>query len=245
MITNDTTMDGIRRVQQANGPELGLSTASGVQIIERDGLAFKDLERTGELLPYEDWRLPAKERAKDLAQRMTIEEIAGLMLYSSHQMVPPAPVGPFQGTYCGKKYQETDLPPYALSDQQKRFVTEDHIRHILMVAVKDADTAARWSNALQAMAEALPHGIPVNISSDPRSGARHASAEFKSSGNDVSKWPEGIGFAACFDPEIVRQFAHDASIEYRALGITTALGPQIDLSTEPRWMRLQDRKSVV
>ena len=48
------------------------------------------------------------------------------------------------------------------------------------------------------------------------------------------------GFAACFDPEVAGQFAKDASREYRALGITTALGPQIDLCTEPRWMRFVD-----
>ena len=42
------------------------------------------------------------------------------------------------------------------------------------------------------------------------------------------------------DPEVVRQFAEDASKEYRALGITTALGPQIDICTEPRWMRFID-----
>ena len=109
-----------------------------------------------------------------------------------------------------------------------------------MMAVDDAGTAARWSNALQRRAEALPLAIPVNISSDPRSGAKAAAAEFKSAGGDVSKWPEGIGFAACFDPEVVKQFAHDASLEYRAMGITTALGPQIDLCTEPRWMRFMD-----
>lgn len=71
---------------------------------------------------------------------------------------------------------------------------------------------------------------PGNISSDPRNGARGSgSVEFKTAGSDVSKWPEGVGFAACFDPEVVRRFAEDASKEYRALGITTALGPQIDL----------------
>ncbi|MEI3579365.1 MAG: hypothetical protein V8Q30_04980 [Acutalibacteraceae bacterium] len=30
-----------------------------------DGLFFKDLARTGQLLPYEDWRLPAQTRAED------------------------------------------------------------------------------------------------------------------------------------------------------------------------------------
>ena len=65
-------------------------------------------------------------------------------------------------------------------------------------------------------------------------------AEFRQRSRDVSKWPEGIGLAAAGDPELVREFAKVAAKEYRALGITTALGPQIDLSTEPRWMRLED-----
>ena len=240
MNPNITEKDGVLRLVQENGRTLSWHQDSGVKLIESDGLYFKDLERTGELLPYEDWRLPHWERAKDLASRLTIEEIAGLMLYSPHQMVPPPPAGPFPGTFGGKTYAESGLPPHALSDQQKHFLDAEHIRHILMVVVQNAATAARWSNELQKHAESLPHGIPVNISSDPRSGARNSNAEFKTAGSDVSKWPEGVGFAACFDPEVVRQFAEDASREYRALGITTALGPQIDLCTEPRWMRFVD-----
>ena len=233
-------MEDIRRIEQAHGPTLAVSKDSGAGLIERDGLWFKDLEKTGEFLPYEDWRLSAKERARDLASRLSIEEIAGLMLYSPHQMVPPRAGAPFQGRFGGRAWEESGAAPWALSDEQRTYLSRDHIRHILMTQVQDAATAARWSNALQALAESLPHGIPVNISSDPRSGARSSGAEFKSAGRDVSKWPEGIGFAACFDPEVVRQFAKDASREYRAMGITTALGPQIDLCTEPRWMRFAD-----
>jgi beta-glucosidase len=44
--------------------------------------------------------------------------------------------------------------------------------------------------------------------------------------------------AATFDPSLVKQFGQIASREYRALGITTALSPQIDIATEPRWMRV-------
>ena len=76
-----------------NGPDIGCGESKG--IIEQDGLFFKDLEGTGELLPYEDWRLPAEVRAEDLAGRLTIEEIAGLMLYSPHQRVPAPAGGPF------------------------------------------------------------------------------------------------------------------------------------------------------
>jgi len=43
--------------------------------------------------------------------------------------------------------------------------------------------------------------------------------------------------AATFEPDLVEEFGRVASIEYRALGIATALSPQIDLATEPRWSR--------
>ena len=81
-------IDGYNLLIQDGGPSLGYSQSSGVKIIYADGLAFKDLNRSGRLEPYEDWRLPAAERARDLASRLSVEEIAGLMLYSSHQAVP-------------------------------------------------------------------------------------------------------------------------------------------------------------
>ena len=80
-------------ITQENGKTLGYSPASGVQILTVDGLKFKDLNRNGKLDKYEDWRLPAKERAQDLASQLSIEEIAGLMLYSAHQAIPGASAG--------------------------------------------------------------------------------------------------------------------------------------------------------
>ena len=47
----------IRYVNQENGPKLGYCPESGVTILERDGLKFKDLSKTGKLLPYEDWQI--------------------------------------------------------------------------------------------------------------------------------------------------------------------------------------------
>ena len=237
--------DRIQRLRQPGGKTLSWSADSGVKLIEKDGFFFKDLERTGELLPFEDWRLSPEERARDLASRLSREEIAGLMLYSPHQQVPPPRGSCWPGTWGGKALEDTDLPPYTLSDQQIEYLEDRHVRHILVVQVESPATAAKWNNELQAFAEARPHGIPVNISTDPRNGSRPTSEEYRTEGSDISRWPEGMGFAACFDPEVVRQFAHDASIEYRALGISTALGPQIDLCTEPRWLRWCDTLGMV
>ena len=93
-------------IKNPGGPQLGTVDAP---ILEVDGLYFKDLARIGKLLPYEDWRLDDDARAKDLAGRLSIEDIAGLMLYSPHQMVPNMPGGPFQASYDGKPFPESGM----------------------------------------------------------------------------------------------------------------------------------------
>lgn len=102
----------IAYVHNKQGPTLGYFKASGVSILEQDGFYFKDLNRNGSLDKYEDWRLPAEERAKDLASKMSIEHIAGLMLYSRHQAIPAASGGWFASTYDGKPYEESGAKPW-------------------------------------------------------------------------------------------------------------------------------------
>ena len=226
-----------KRINQANGPRL---SCRSVDLIEQDGLYFKDLARCGRLLPYEDWRLPAKERAGDLAGRLSMEEIAGLMLISGHQFVPAPNYRSMPGTYGGEAYDPKKHKAWELTDQLKDMLTKEKIRNVLQSGVESSEVSVRWNNELQALAEEQPFGIPVSIATDPRHGASSSRAEFKNAGEGVSKWPEGIGLAAIGDPETVKEFAGTAAREYRALGISTALGPQIDLATEPRWMRMED-----
>lgn len=216
-----------------------VASANG-DFIEVDGLLFRNLEKVNKLLPYEDWRLSAMERAEDLAKRLSIEEIAGLMMYSPHQMVPCMPGGPFKSTYNGKAFPESGALKWDMTDQQKDFIKNDHVRYVLAMYLENAEVAAKWNNNMQAFAEKEPHGIPINFSSDPRNGAANAAMEYKSEADDVSRWPEGLGMAAMFDSEACREYAEIISKEYRALGISTALSPQIDVGTEPRWMRVED-----
>ena len=202
-------------VHQTDGPTLGYSKESGVGLLEIDGFIFKDLNRNGRLDRYEDWRKESGERAEDLADRMTIDQIAGLMLYSSHVAV-------------------NDAVP---TEKLLSMVKDDNIRHILVTKVKNARTAAQWHNNLQAIVESLPLAVPTNNSSDPRNYTA-ADGEFNAgSGGDISHWPREIGLAATFDMDIIRRHGEIASAEYRALGITTTLSPQVDLSTDPRWRR--------
>lgn len=235
--TEQPLTDTIRLIQLSNGKTLGYSTTSGVRIIQSEGLPFKDLNKNGALDPYEDWRLEVELRAKDLASRLGEKEIAGLMLYSRHQNIPAQSGGYFGGTYQGKPFNESGAAAADLSDQQKDFLIKDNLRHVLVVSVENPTIAARWNNNVQALVEGIGFGIPANNSSDPRHGARKDAEYNAGSGGAISQWPEEMGLSATFDPTITRQFGEIASQEYRALGITTALSPQIDLATEPRWNR--------
>lgn len=230
--------DNVTTVVSKSGVELGYSKSSGVQILKVKGELFKDLNKNGKLDPYEDWRLSVDKRAKDLAQRMSTEQIAGLMLYSLHQSLPSQAVGFGAGTYNGKPFAESGLKASAISDQQKIFLKEDNLRHVLITSVQSPEVAAEWNNNVQAYVEGLGLGIPANNSSDPRNTALVTSEFNAGAGGAISLWPDGLAMGATFDPEIVKQFGKIASQEYRALGISTALSPQVDLGTEPRWFRI-------
>lgn len=234
--------EGYKIIENDKGPNLGYSPTSGIKILTVNGLKFKDLNKNGKLDKYEDWRLPIDERAKDLAKRLSVEEIAGLMLYSGHQTLPSAESGFGAGTYNGKTFSESGAHAWNLSDAQKIFLKDDNLRHVLIVGVESPEVAARWNNEMQAYVEGIGFGIPSNTSSDPRHSGQatgNTRAEFNAgAGGTISVWPDGLAMAATFDPSITKQFGEIAAKEYRALGIGTALSPQIDLGTEPRWYRI-------
>ena len=148
--TESDSGNGYMVVDNGDGKQLSYSKDSGLKLIEVDGYAFKDFEGTGELVPYEDWRLTAEERAEDLASRVTIEQIAGLMCFSAHQ-----------------SSIEDDC---AVTDTQKEFL-EGGVRAVLNAASGyPAFKQATWANNMQAYAEASGNKIPINFSSDPRCG---------------------------------------------------------------------------
>lgn len=205
------------------GPTLSYVPGSGVSILTESDpagtLAFKDMNANGELDAWEDWRNSVEVRAAALAQEISKEQIAGLMLFSSHERNLAA----------------------GLTDAQRTYLENDRLRNVLNASANDVVANVTWTNAAQSFAESLvseqePY-IPVNISSDPRSTAGNDVA-YNSEGADISRWPSNIGLAATFSADTMQQFASITSQEYRAMGITTALGPQIDLATEPRWLRV-------
>ena len=231
-VTYDSEML-VTYLEQSEGPTLSCSPNTGVTFIREGNLLFRDLDKDSTLDEYEDWRLSPEKRASALVKDLSVEELAGLMLCSHMQNVP----GTDANHYGGKVFRESGVSPSSLTDEQKLFLTRDRVRSVLLAATCDLKTQADWTNNIQALAEGMPHGIPVAILSDPR---HHAGSDMEfeaGSGGEISFWPKSLAMAATFDPSLMEEAARIMATEYRAMGITTALSPQIDLATEPRWWR--------
>lgn len=220
---SDGTTDFVVVENPNGGAQLSYSAEGGIELLEEESdgatLAFKDVNANGELDTFEDWRVAPAERAAAYAETLTAEQISGLMLFSSHERSPGD----------------------GLTDAQKTYLSESNLRNVLNAGGSNVEENVTWVNEMQAYVETLateeaPY-LPANFSSDPRSEAQSGST-YTEVGSGVSLWPSVLGLASTFSAETVEEFGRVASEEYRALGISNALSPQIDLATEPRWLRV-------
>ncbi len=196
--SEEETKDGFYLVMNNGGPILSYSKESGTNLIQLDGFAFKDLNKNGLLDQYEDWRETPLARAQNLSEMLTVEEMSGLMIHPS---------------------------VFAISDgvETVKDLLDGHARTMLSFATSSSvEDQTKWINAVQAYTETTRLGIPVDVSTNPRT---------------TPVWPDNLALAATFDPDYALEVFKDFSIGYRALGVTTLLGPQIDLASEPRWYR--------
>ncbi len=224
---NETCAALVSALLVSSNPALAAGTVQPVlashvaPVMNSDGLRFRDLNRDGQLAPYEDWRLAPEARARDLVSRMTLAEKAGTMMHGSI---------PGIGNVVGFSTQGYDIAAFQ-PDITERFVTS----FITRLAV-GPQRMAEENNKIQEIAEHTRLGIPLTISTDPRHhfqfvlGATNISTGY-------SLWPETLGFGALRDVKLMKRFGAVAAREYRATGIHQALSPQADLFMEPRWAR--------
>ncbi|UPK95207.1 hypothetical protein LCI18_006142 [Fusarium solani-melongenae] len=173
---------------------------------------------------YRDARRGIEERLDDLIQRMTIEEKAGQMFHTR--------------LYQGPNGTLDEGGEELRRNSTYNMMAEKFLTHFNLAGeVNSIRESAEWVNRVQDLAAKTRLGIPVTLSSDPRHACVDNVATGFSSGR-FSQWPEALGLAALRNPKWTQTFAEVAREEYIALGIRTALHPQVDLATEPRWGRI-------
>ena len=223
-----------------NGPDIGVTTCG---VIVRDGLYFKDMDNSGELAPYKDWRLSPEERAKDMVAHLRLDQQAGLVLNTLFN----TPVAPTRAAATGadgklemsKIYKHHDpdekpipgpLPGMTMSiddaDVLDKHITAGVYRGDMHC---EAGMVALYHNAGTQMLEyeackggvAIPYSLhtnPINIG-----------------------YPDSLGIGAAVlgdgNADFVYEMADTDRKMMKAEGLHIMYGPQVDVATDPRWPR--------
>ena len=119
-------------------------------------------------------------------------------------------------------------------------VSQFHLRHFILRANVRPRIIAEWSNKLQALCESTGLGIPAIVASNPRNHiTKDASIGLSVGKTAFSTWPGELGLSAMNDLSLVREFADIARQEWSAVGLRKGYMYMADLSTEPRWQRVE------
>lgn len=218
-------------------------------IIEIDGLKFKDLNNSGKLEPYKDWRLSPRERAENLVSLMNIDEKVGMMLINTRGMglsqkdksktshdgiLDEAIVEKGETIFANSKLYGTT---YTIENM--------HLRHFILRDNWSPSQMAEWVNKMNEVCEGTRLGIPCLIASN----TRNENTEFIFGMNDAagifSTWPGTLGLAAAAkgdiknggDASLINEFAQIAHDEWDATGLRKGYMYMADTVTDPRWQR--------
>lgn len=223
-----------------NGPTIGVTTCG---VIVKDGLFFKDMDNDGVLSPYEDWRLSNEERAADMVKHLPLKQQAGLVLNTLWNT-------PLSMTQDGAKDQQGHIVPSKIF---KRYdPTEPEPRSILPGVSMRVDDSQVLENKLTAgvyrgemRAEAGVAALYHNL------GTQYVEYEACQGGvaipyslhtNPINiGYPDFLGFGAAVmgdgNFDMVYEMADTDRKMMAACGLHIMYGPQVDVSTDPRWPR--------
>ncbi len=161
-------------------------------------------------------RLPDhSQKIEALLKRMTLEEKVGQMTQLAIGMI------------INGADQNFTIDPAKL----EKAIVKYGVGSILNVS-DQALTMDRWHEvigAIQAAAKKTRLGIPVIYGIDSIHGANYVQG--------ATLFPQEIGMAATFNPELMKRAAEITAFETRAAGIPWSFSPVLDLGRDPRWPR--------
>lgn len=233
--------DNIKYYLNENGPVIGTVSR---KVIEKDGFYFKDLDGSGEFKEFDDWRLPAWERAVSYAKTLSIREKIGQIFIADWRM----------GIYQKDK---TKLDATGLLDEgevkknENIFVKQDlpgttdalknwFVRHLILRSNPQPDELADWINQLHAVAEECEHFVPVQIASNSRNERGELVFGMNDAAGVFAEWPGTLGIAAAIKGdsiELIDRFADCVRREWNAVGMKKGYMYMADVVSDPRWQR--------
>lgn len=176
-------------------------------------------ERQQDLPAYKNPMLPITDRVADLLNRMTIEEKVAQML-------------------CIWGAKKT-----VLFDEKGNLTLDNlaiHFKHGIGQIARLSDTGggqtaeemAKLANALQKyFIDNTRLGIPVIFHEECLHGL---------AGPEATSYPQPIGLASTFNPQLVEEIYTAIAADTRGRGAHQALTPVVDVARDPRWGRVEE-----
>ncbi len=223
-----------------NGPTIGVTTCG---VIVQDGLYFKDMDNDGILSPYEDWRNDDETRAADMVKHLPLAQQAGLVLNTlwntpvsftregakdENGNIVPAKVY--------KKYDPNEPEPSSPLPGVSMLVTDDDI-----LTKKLTAGVYRGDMRAEAGVAALYHNIGTQyIEYEACQGG--VAIPYSMHTNPINiGYPDFLGMGAAVmgdgNFDMVYEMADTDRKMMKACGLNIMYGPQVDVSTDPRWPR--------
>lgn len=232
-----------------NGPSIGVVNRN---VIKKDGLYFKDIDGSGKVNEVNDWRLPAADRAKAYAEKLTVEEKIGQLFISDWRMGKyPAPLA--MGSREIPEYtldesgtlDEADHTVKTIFGEQyvpgtSKLLKEMFARHTILRANPSPEDMADYLNQLQAVAEECDHFVPVSVASNSRNENGEAVFGMNDAMGVFPTWPGTMGIAAAIKGdsiEIIDQFSDCVRRTWNAAGLRKGYMYMADVMSDPRWQR--------
>jgi beta-glucosidase len=183
---------------------------------------------------YKDPAAPVPKRVDDLLRRMTLAEKIAQMDCVWNEKGKIEDNGAFSAAKASKVYPHGIGMLARPSDRQGKSdaggavaAGDDGAR-----PNRGAQETANYVNAAQKWAlEQTRLGIPLFM---------HEEALHGYAARDATSFPQAIGLASSFDPELVTRVFSVAAREMRARGANFALAPVVDVAREPRWGRIEE-----
>ncbi|MGC1303593.1 MAG: glycoside hydrolase family 3 N-terminal domain-containing protein [Caulobacteraceae bacterium] len=184
---------------------------------------------------YKDPRQPIPKRVEDLLSRMTLEEkVAQMTAVWEHKDLIQTPEGQFSLARAEAAFPNGIGEITRPSDRRGVKVpgAEAGAAGAAEVVGRGPKETADYTNAAQHWAvEHTRLGIPVMMHEEGLHG--YVAPE-------ATSFPQSIGLASTWDPDLLtRVFSVDAR-EMRARGAQIALAPVVDVARDPRWGRIEE-----